>query len=283
MGAPMAARLAGAGFGLAVFNRTPRLAAVPEGASAAPTAADAAATADVVVTMVADARALDALLDGPDGVLAGAPSGAIVVDMSTVGPAAARAAAARCAEAELRFLDAPVSGSVPAARTGELVAMVGGDAADLEAARPVLRRLTREQIHVGATGAGAGMKLALNLALAVHNASIAETLLLAEHAGVPRALAYEVLEAGALATPFLRYKREAFAAPDRAPVAFSVALMRKDVGLALAMAAEAGMDLPAGRSASQVLDLADAQGLGERDLVAVLTALEGARPAPAAG
>jgi 3-hydroxyisobutyrate dehydrogenase/2-hydroxy-3-oxopropionate reductase len=283
MGAPMAGRLAAAGHTLTVFNRTPRPAAVPAGATAAPTPGAAAADAAVIVTMVADGAALDALLDGDDGVLRAAPRGAVVVDMSTIGPLAARAAAGRCAVAGVRFLDAPVSGSVAAARSGDLVAMVGGEAAVLEAARPVLRELTREQIHVGPSGAGAAMKLALNLALAVSNQSIAETLVLAERSGVARALAYDVLAAGALASPFVGYKRAAFEAPGETPVAFSVELMRKDVDLALALAAAAGLDLPAGRSAAQGLALAVSRGLGHADIASVVRAVEAVDPGPEEG
>jgi 3-hydroxyisobutyrate dehydrogenase/2-hydroxy-3-oxopropionate reductase len=274
MGAPMAARLAAAGHEVAVFNRTPRPELVPGGASSSSSCAEAAAEADVIVTMLADGAALNAVLDGDDGLLAGARAGAVLVDMSTIGPDAARAVAARAAAAGLEFLDAPVSGSVPAAQSGQLVAMVGGELAVLDRVRDVLGAMTRDQLHLGPTGAGAAMKLALNLALAVTNETIAETLLLAERAGISRAAAYDVLAAGALASPFVGYKREAFADPLAAPVAFSVDLMRKDVTLALALADAAGLDVPAGRSVQGVLSAASAAGLGDRDIAAVLTALD---------
>ena len=245
----------------------PRTAATPRAA---------ASGADVVVTMVADGAALEALLEGPDGVLAGdLPGGGVLVDMSTIGPEAARAVAARAAAAGLDFLDAPVSGSTALARDGTLLAMVGGTAAALERARPVLDAMTRRQIHVGPTGAGAAMKLAINLALAVTNQSIAETLVLAQRAGIERDRAYDVLEAGALASPYVGYKRAAFEDPDGTPVAFSIELMRKDVRLALELAGRTGLDLLTGRAAAVGLDRAVDGGLAERDLVSVLRAVDG--------
>lgn len=273
MGAPMAARLAAAGHELRVWNRTPRPERTPAGATAAATPAEAVAGAQVVVTMVADAAALDAVLDGPDGLLEHAAPGTVLVDMSTIGPAAARAVAARAAEHGLAFLDAPVSGSVPAATDGTLVAMVGGEAAALEQARPALAAMTRAQLHLGPAGAGAAMKVALNLMLAVVNQSIAETLALAEGAGIDRSAAYDVLAGGALAAPYVGYKRAAFTDPEHAPVAFSVELMRKDVGLGLALAAEGGVDAGAGEAAAALLDRALAAGLGERDVASVLELL----------
>jgi 3-hydroxyisobutyrate dehydrogenase-like beta-hydroxyacid dehydrogenase len=275
MGAPMAARLSD--FDLTVWNRTPRPERVPAGATIADTPSAAVADADVVVTMVADGGALIALIEGPDGVLSGdLAAGAVLVDMSTIGPSAAHDVASRAARAGIAFLDAPVSGSTPAAQSGQLVAMVGGPARALERVRPVLAAMTREQLHLGETGTGAAMKLALNLALAVTNQTIAETLLLAERAGIARAAAYDVLEAGALASPYVGYKRAAFEDPEGSPVAFSIELMRKDVRLALELARRAGLDLPAGQSAAAGLDRALDGGLGDADLVSVLRALDAA-------
>jgi 3-hydroxyisobutyrate dehydrogenase-like beta-hydroxyacid dehydrogenase len=277
MGAPMAARLACAAHELRVWNRTPRPELVPAGATAAATPAEAVAGARVAITMVADAGALDAILDGPGGLLAGAAPGTVLVDMSTIGPEAARAVAQRAAGAGLAFLDAPVSGSVPAATDGTLVAMVGGDAAALETARPALEAITRAQLHLGPVGAGAAMKVALNLMLAVVNQSIAETLALAEGAGIDRAAAYDVLAGGALAAPYVGYKRAAFTDPANAPVAFSVELMRKDVGLGLALASAGGVEAGAGEAAAALLDRALAAGLGARDVASVLELLTPAR------
>lgn len=273
MGAPMAARLAAAGHPLSTYNRTPRPRHVPAGTTAAPSPGAAVTGARVVVTMLAEGAALRAVLDGPDGVLAAAEAGTLVVDMSTVGPAAARETAAACEGAGLRFVDAPVSGSVDAARGGTLVAMAGGAGADVAEAATVLDALTREVLHLGPVGAGAAMKVALNLALAVTATTVAETLLLAERSGITRERAYDVLAAGALASPFVGYKREAFMDPEAAPVAFSVDGLRKDVALARELAEAQGLDIPTGDAAADVLDRAAARGLGAQDLAAVLSAL----------
>lgn len=271
MGVPMARRLAAAFPGeVTVWNRTAARTAEVAGARPAPTPAEAVAESGVIVTMLADGAALDAVLEGPDGVLAGARAGSVLVDMSTIGPAAARAAAARCADAGVQFLDAPVSGSVPAATDGSLIAMAGGPAAALEQARPALAAMTRRQLHLGEHGAGAAMKLALNLQLAVVNQAIAETLVLAESAGVSREDAYEVIASGSMASPYVGYKRAAFADPEHAPVAFAVDLMRKDVRLALALADDCGVELAVGDAAATALERLARAGYGERDVSSAL-------------
>lgn len=274
MGALMAARVTEAGFPTTTWNRSPRPEAVPAGAAVAASPRAAAAGADVIVTMVADGPALDAVLDGPDGALAGARPGAVLVDMSTIGPDAAHAVARRAEAAGLAFLDAPVSGSTPAAASGQLVAIVGGHRTVLERVRPVLAAMTREQLHLGPTGAGAAMKLALNAAVAVTNQTVAETLALAERAGVTRERAYDVLGAGAVASPYVGYKRDAFLHPEHTPVAFSIDLMSKDVDLALGLAEDVGVALPVVQAARSQLDRAQGAGLGSRDLAAVLETYE---------
>jgi 3-hydroxyisobutyrate dehydrogenase-like beta-hydroxyacid dehydrogenase len=275
MGAPMAARLAETRFPLTVWNRTPRPDVVPAAATLAETPRAAAWGADVIITMVADAPALDAVLDGPDGVLAGARPGTVLIDMSTIGPDAARDVGCRAADAGIAFLDAPVSGSTPAAASGQLVTIVGGDREVLDRVRPVLAALTREQLYLGDTGSGAAMKVALNAAVAVTNQTIAEALALAERAGITRARAYDVLGAGAVASPYVSYKRDAFLDPAGTPVAFSIDLMTKDVELALGLAEDVGIALPVVEAARGQLRRAHDAGLGQRDLAAVLETYDG--------
>jgi 3-hydroxyisobutyrate dehydrogenase/2-hydroxy-3-oxopropionate reductase len=275
MGVPMAARLAATGFGLRVWNRTPRPDAVPEGAVVADTPRATVASADFIVTMLADMDALLAVLGGPNGILAGANSGGVLIDMSTIGPHAARLVDSQAQSAGLTFVDAPVSGSVGLAASGALVAIVGGDPAVVERVRPVLAAMTREQIHLGEVGTGAAMKIALNAALAVTNQTIAETLALAERAAIARERAYDVLSIGALSSPYLGYKRQAFLDPEGSPVAFSVALMAEDVTLALELANETKLDLPVLSVVSEQLRRAREVGLGERDLSAVVETYAG--------
>jgi 3-hydroxyisobutyrate dehydrogenase-like beta-hydroxyacid dehydrogenase len=155
------------------------------------------------------------------------------------------------------------------------VAIVGGDVEVLERVRPVLAAMTREQLHLGANGAGAAMKVALNAAVAITNQTVAEVLALAERAGVARERAYDVLGAGAVASPYVGYKRDAFLDPEGTPVAFSIDLMAKDVDLALGLAGDVGVVLPVVEAARAQLAVARDAGLGDHDLSAVLRTYDG--------
>jgi 3-hydroxyisobutyrate dehydrogenase-like beta-hydroxyacid dehydrogenase len=186
MGRPMARRLAGGEHPLAVWNRTPGPATEVAGAGAtiAGSPAALAAASDVVITMLSDAAAVRAILGGPGGVLAAIAAGGTVVDMSTIGPEAARELGAEAARHGVAFLDAPVSGSVALAEQGTLTTMVGGDPGVFDRVRPVLTRLTRAQLYLGPQGAGAAMKLAANILIAATNQAIAEALALAARSGI---------------------------------------------------------------------------------------------------
>lgn len=275
MGEPMAQRLLEAGFDLAVHNRSPApaQALAARGATAAATPAELAADRDVVITMLAGPAAVEQVVAGADGVLAGARPGAVVVDMSTIGPSAARALAARAAERQVAFLDAPVSGSTPAAAAGTLAVFAGGDAAALERARSALDAIASSVVHVGPSGAGAAVKLGLNTVLAQLNEAIAEALLLAEAEGVARATMYDALAGSAVAAPYVGYKREAFLGGDGGEVAFTVAGLAKDVELALAHARARGLALFGAATTAQVLTAATGLGFAEADIAAVASAL----------
>jgi len=278
MGTPMARNLLRAGFELTVYNRT-RERAEPlerEGARVAESPAALGRDADLLVTMVADAAAAEAVILGADGALASLAPGAIVLEMSTIGPHAARRLAAAAAEEGVELLDAPVSGSVAFAETAQLTTIVGGGRAAFERARPVLQAMTKAQLYLGPSGAGAAMKLALNSAVALSNEAIAEALALAESAGIPRADAYDVLRTSVVGSPFVEYKRAAFVAPGDTPVAFTTAQMRKDLTLALEFAEERGARMPATGTVAEVLDLANRSGLGDADLARVADVLRSA-------
>jgi 3-hydroxyisobutyrate dehydrogenase-like beta-hydroxyacid dehydrogenase len=247
MGSAMAERLAGQGVAVVLYNRSPeRAVSLAEriGAAVAATPADAAGRADVVISMVADDAAVRELFDTPDGVAAGIRAGSVAVDMSTVLPDTIRAVAPAVRAAGAGILDAPVSGSVASALTGELTIMVGGEAADLELARPVLDRLARRVFHLGALGTGAVMKLAVNTLIFGLNGAVAEGLVLAERNGIDRATAYDVLAASAAGAPMVGYKRAAFVDPDGTPVAFSLALADKDLRLIRQLAETSGTAMP---------------------------------------
>lgn len=279
MGAPMARNVLGAGFPLRVWNRTPAAAAplVEAGAEQATDPRAVAADADVLVTMLADAAAAEAVLLGEGGALSALSPGAVVLEMSTIGPHAVRRLAEAAALRGVDLLDAPVSGSVTMAEAATLTAMVGGDPDVLERARPVLEAMTARQLHVGPSGAGATMKLAVNSVIALTNQAVSEALVLAEAAGIPRDVAYDVLGSSAVASPFVQYKREAFLDPDAAPVAFTTAMLQKDVSLALALARDVQVPLPAVGAVNELLTLARALGWGDDDLVRVADALRAQR------
>lgn len=273
MGFAMARNVRRAGFPLAVWNRTAERCTplVAEGATAAGEPA-ALASADAVVTMVSDGAAVRAVLV-ESGLLDRLRPGSIVLEMSTIGPDAARELAAEARQRDVYLLDAPVSGSVTVAEAAQLFAMVGGDRAAYEAAAPVLDAMTKGHVFLGPSGAGAAMKLAVNSMIAVTNESIAETLTLAEQFGIGHEAAYDVLASGVLSSPFLLYKRGAFLHPDTEPVAFTTTLMRKDVELARKLATRTGVRVPAAAAAASILEEATRSGLADADMASVITLL----------
>jgi len=279
MGAAMAGTLCRAGVEVVVFNRTRAkadAAAEATGAAVAATAREAAASAQVVVSSLADDAAVGAAYTGGDGIVAGLQPGAVVCEASTIDPGTVRRLRPLVEDRGASLLDTPVSGSVSTVEAGQLTIMAGGDPEVLERVRPVLDPLAKQIFHVGELGAGAVMKLTVNSVLHGLNLALAEGLVLAERAGVERAVAYEVFAASAIAAPFVHYKREAFEHPGRPPVAFSLDLVAKDLDLILALAAEAGATMEQAAINSRVVEAAVAAGLGGHDLSELATYLRGA-------
>jgi 3-hydroxyisobutyrate dehydrogenase len=276
MGAAMVGTLRRAGVDVRVFNRTrARAEAVAQatGATVAGTARDAAAGAQVVVSSLADDAAVQAAYAGPDGVAAGLRPGVVVLETSTVDPRTVTAVRPLVQERDAWLLDAPVSGSVQLVERGELTFMVGGAAAALQQVRPVLDTLAARVFHVGDLGAGATMKLAVNAVVHGLNQALAESLVLAEKAGVARSTAYEVFAASAVAAPFVHYKRAAFERPEQTPVAFSLDLVAKDLDLILGMAQRTGATVEQAATNRRVVAAAIAAGLGAHDLSEIATFL----------
>jgi 3-hydroxyisobutyrate dehydrogenase-like beta-hydroxyacid dehydrogenase len=272
MGAAMAAKLRDAGADVVLFNRTVDKAhelAAQTGARVAASAAEAAASAQVVLVSLADDQAVTQTYRGPDGIAAGVKAGTVVADTSTVDPRTVAEMAGLLAESGARLLDAPVSGSVPSVQAGTLVVLAGGDAADLEVARPVFDVFSKQVFHVGPSGSGAVMKLAVNTLVHALNQALSESLVLAEKAGIDRSTAYDVISASAAGAPFVQYKRAAFEHPEETPVAFTLALVAKDLGLALDLAERSGVELPQAATNSQTAATAIAAGLGHRDMSAL--------------
>lgn len=282
MGSAMARALRTGGHDLVIWNRTLAAAetlAAELGGRAVERPSDVAAVADVAISMLADGPAVDAVYGGPDGLIAGARSGTILVDSSTVPPAVLRAHEPAIRARGAGVLDAPVSGSVTLAEAGTLTLMVGGEPADLERARPVLAAIGGTIFHLGPLGSGAAMKLAVNTVIFGLNGAVAEALVLAEGAGIARGLAYDVLAASAAGAPFVGYKRAAFLDPEDTPVAFSVDLAAKDLRLIADLARDVGLPMPQATANFAVFDAVIDGGGGDRDLSVVASHLRDRRAA----
>jgi 3-hydroxyisobutyrate dehydrogenase-like beta-hydroxyacid dehydrogenase len=272
MGAAMVARIRECGPEVVVYNRSRDRAdkvGARTGASVASTAAEAASRADVVLVSLADDAACLGLYGGPDGLVAGVRPGVVVADTSTIDPQTVLALAARVESRGASLLDAPVSGSVPAAMAGTLTIMVGGDPAALDRARSVLALIGRTVMRVGDQGAGAIVKLAVNDVVHALNQALSEAIVLAERAGVGRSTLYDVLADSAVAAPFVGYKRAAFEDPESAPVAFSLDLVAKDYDLILALADRVGARMDQARTGRATVGHAVEAGLGGRDMSAL--------------
>lgn len=255
MGRPMAANLLKAGFPVTVWNRTAARMQplVEQGARAAANPAEAAAASDVLITIVSDPPALEQVLWGKDGALAGLRKGSVLVDSSTVSPELARRIAAACGERGIEFLDAPVTGGTWGAEKGELTIMVGGPAEALKRVEPIFSAIAKRWIHLGPNGAGQTVKLAMNLLLALEVDALVEALTLATAGGVPGERLVEVLQSSMGRAPVLDVKAPLILNHSFAP-SFPLRLMHKDLTLALELAKQVKVSLPVGTAAREVFD-----------------------------
>jgi 3-hydroxyisobutyrate dehydrogenase len=272
MGGGMAANWLAKGFEVAVWNRTASKAQAlaGKGAKVAATPREAATGADFIFAMVADDDASRSVWLGADGALAGAKSGAIGVESSTLTPNWIRELG-RHAQAEgCGFLDAPVGGSRAAAEGGELRFFVGGDAKTYEAARPALAAVGNKMDLLGPLGAGATWKLINNQLAAGQIAALAEALEVAKKAGFKNEQISELILGGAPASPIVKLKLPRMLAQDFEPTDFALNLMLKDARYAAALAQSLGA--PAGmiEGAAKAFARADAKGLGAKDIAAVV-------------
>jgi 3-hydroxyisobutyrate dehydrogenase/2-hydroxy-3-oxopropionate reductase len=269
MGTPMARNLARGGLLAGVYNRT--LARAEELAeeldvAACPTPAELAATADVLITMLADE---DASLAVYEGFAEALRPGTVALEMSTIGVDHVHRLAALLEAHACKLLDAPVSGSTSHAAEGSLTILVGGDEAGLARARPALEAIGSTIFHLGGLGAGATTKLAVNTVIYGLNQAVSEALVLAERAGVARDRAYEVFAASAIAAPFVHYRRAEFERPGSVPVAMRLALAAKDLELILRLAGKVGHRMPQAELDARVIAEAVRAGFADSDLAAV--------------
>jgi 3-hydroxyisobutyrate dehydrogenase len=281
MGEPIARRLLEAGHDLTVHNRTAArtegLGA--EGAVVAARVGDVWASADVCFSMVTGDDALRAVTLGAEGLLAGG-AGKLLVDMSTVSPAASAEVARAADAAGVGYLRAPVSGNPTVVRAGNLSIMVSGDRGAFEHVEALLREIGPTVFHVGEAEQARVLKLALNMMIAATAQLIAEAVVLGEAGGLDRATMLEVMGASAVGSPFVKYKTGALVARDYTTT-FSLANMHKDLAMALAAADGAGVPLPATARVDELVRECIAAGMAETDLMGLLPRLQqaaGAEP-----
>lgn len=270
MGALMARNLIAAGHEVFVWNRTKQTAtdfAVNERCIAVPTPADLMAQAQIVITMLADDSASDAVHFGKDGLFA-STSSTTLSEMGTMSPDHIAALVARAPEG-IRVIDAPVSGATQAAADADLLIMAGclDEDADLAA---IFDAMGRQTIYLGQSGAGAVMKLAVNSLIHGINQTLAEAMTLAEASGITPEVAFDVIEASAACAPMLKYRRSLYLNEADHDVTFTVALARKDMEVTAQLADRLGTTMPQGRTTLAKLIEAEKAGYGARDMASML-------------
>jgi 3-hydroxyisobutyrate dehydrogenase-like beta-hydroxyacid dehydrogenase len=274
MGSRVTKRLLDAGYDVVGFNRTPAKAQwlLAAGMRWASTPREVAESVEIVFTMVTNTDALETVVQGPNGVLAGLRPGKVYIDMSTVSPAKSRELADQVAARGARMLDTPVSGSPITLEQGQLSMMVGGDRETFERVRPVLEAIAPTVNYVGANGQAVLMKIAVNLNLQVQIMAFSEAMLLAEKGGIPRATALKVLLDSVIASPSLKY-RTPFILNEPVEAWFNVNMMQKDMLLALDMGRQFDVPLPTVAVSNEFLTAARAIGLAEHDFFIVYKVL----------
>ena len=265
MGSPMAVHLAEAGHDVIGYNPSPKRieALVAAGGRAAASTAEAVKDVDVVAVMVPDSPDVESVLAGPDGVFANARPGTLVIDFSSIRPDVTSALAAQAKEKGFRLIDAPVSGGEAGAKNAALSIMVGGDAADVEEARPLLETVGKTVVHVGGSGAGQTVKAANQLIVAANIQALAEAVVFLKAYDVDLDAALTVLGGGLAGSKVLEQKRDNMMNESFDP-GFRIDLHHKDMGIVGSAAREAGVVLPLGNLVQTLM--ASARANGDRGL-----------------
>jgi 3-hydroxyisobutyrate dehydrogenase-like beta-hydroxyacid dehydrogenase len=274
MGSRIAARLLSLDYEVHGYNRTPGRAVdlVAQGLILHDHPQAAAGRADVLFTMVADTEALLAVADGSHGILAGLRPETVWVDMSTVDLAHSRQLAERADALGAKMLDAPVSGSVPAAEAGTLAMFVGGDNDAYERILPVLTQIASSITRVGGNGDALALKLAVNISLALQTLAFGEGMLLAESSGIEPSVAVKAFLASGVGSPMLQARGPLLLDRPQEPW-FTIDLMQKDLRLALEQGRDLEVPLPATALANELLSAARAQGHRGEDVIAIVDVL----------
>ena len=274
MGNPMAGHLAKAGHTVTGFNRHPNYEDLEAaGGRGAGSLKDAVADADVVCIMVPDSPDVREVLEGEGGVFDSAKPGTLIVDFSSIRPDVTVELAQAATERGFRLIDAPVSGGEKGAKDAVLSIMVGGDAKDVEEARPLLETVGKTVVHVGGPGAGQVVKACNQIVVALTYAALSEALVLGSKSGIDPALVLDVLGGGLAANRVMEMRRRNFLEHDFTP-GFRVDLHHKDLNIALESGDAYGVPLPATSLAQQMLRTLRAKGRGADDHTALLTVIE---------
>lgn len=271
MGRPMAANLVKAGHEVTVWNRTPGKDV--EGAKTAATPAEAAQGAEVAWMCVSDTKAVESLLFGPGGAENSLADGMVIIDSSTISPAATLKFAERVRAKGVSYVDAPVTGSKIGAENGTLIFIVGGDEAVVEKLKPLFNATGKAVFRMGDTSKGQAAKLAMNLQIAMIYEGFAEALTLATKLGVPAETMMPLIQASMVKSGVVEYKAPFVLKHDFSPN-FPLRLMYKDIKLALEAAKEARVKLPGLETVEEVYEVAVEDGHQDLDYAATLTLLE---------
>jgi 3-hydroxyisobutyrate dehydrogenase-like beta-hydroxyacid dehydrogenase len=274
MGSSVTRRLLDAGHTVHVWNRTSEKAEplLEAGAQWANSPREVAERAEMVFTMVTNTAAVRAVFEGDDGILAGLAPGKIYIDMSTASPANSRSLAEHVEAAGAQMLDAPVSGTSITVDQGKASLMVGGDADAFERAKPILEAIGPKVFHMGGNGTAVGLKIAINLSLAVQMLAFSEGVLLAEKSGIDRERVVEAMLASVIASPMVAYRGPlVLGHPDE--VWFDCHMMQKDMNLALEMGRELEVPLPTTAVTNEFLTAANGMGIGEKDFAVIFDVL----------
>jgi 3-hydroxyisobutyrate dehydrogenase len=274
MGSEMVSRLLDKGHSVTGYNRTKSKAdwLIQKGMKWANSPREVVAASDVIFSMVTNSAALQAIVEGPDGMLAGLGPGKIYADISTVSPEYSREVAEKVREKGADMVDSPVSGSVITLQEGKLSVMVGGRKETFEKLKSLLQDIGPKVTHVGDNGLALVMKIASNLSLAVQMLAFSEGVLLAEKSGISRSVAVEVLTNSAIASPMIKY-RGPFVRELPKEAWFSVNMMQKDMLLALELGRKLEVPMPSTAVANEFLTAARGMGLVQEDFAVVFDVL----------
>jgi len=275
MGQPMAQNVAKGDFQLTVFNRSSKKAAplADAGASVAPNPKAVAEASDVIILMLAGPEAIDAVFEGPEGLLAGMKAGQTLVNMSTVSPAYSKQLAEKLTAESVVAIDAPVSGSRKPAEEGALVILAGGPKHKVAELEPLFMRMGKKVVYCGEAGQGSSMKMSVNLLLGIMAAGICEAVNLGQRCGLDTATMLETMLAGPMGCALFEFKKPMLI-DDSFSAQFPLKHMTKDIRFALQTADENGAMAPIGHTVFQLYRQSMGQGLADMDFAAVKKVFE---------